>query len=136
MLYVIFYLCVALCTHLLIDIFISNFFQMDFREALLEVYHGKMFPSCSLEIELELEKNTRSRLSMKDKVWLSLSVLLSIFLHLWWMFFHWSSHIEISYNFVSVFQYNACVARIDDLVSMISLSNWILQFILMEHLYA
>ena len=86
--YVILYLCVALYTHLLIDIFISNFFQMDFREALLGVYHGKMFPSCSLEIELELEKNTRSRLSMKDKVWLSLSVLLSIFLHLWWMFFH------------------------------------------------
>jgi len=73
--YVIFYLCVALYTHLLIDIFISNFLQMDFREALLEVYHGKMFPSWILDIDLELENTTRARFSMKDKVWLSLSVL-------------------------------------------------------------
>ena len=68
-------MCVALCTHLLIDIFISNFLQMDFREALLEVYHGKMFPSWILDIDLELENTTRARFSMKDKVWLSLSVL-------------------------------------------------------------
>jgi len=49
--------------------------KMDFREALLEVYHGKMFPSWILDIDLELENTTRARFSMKDKVWLSLSVL-------------------------------------------------------------
>ncbi|XP_039807444.1 uncharacterized protein LOC120671227 isoform X2 [Panicum virgatum] len=41
--------------------------KMDFREALLEVYHGKMFPSWILDIDLELENTTRARFSMKDK---------------------------------------------------------------------
>lgn len=48
--------------------FILNFFQKDFREALLEIYIEKMFPFRALEIEYELDDKKVRIFYMKDDV--------------------------------------------------------------------
>jgi hypothetical protein len=52
---------------------------MDFREALSELYQGKMFPLRSYDIQLELEKDPLRRWPMKKKVSFPSGFLLSFF---------------------------------------------------------